>query len=145
MLQKDCEPNRILLNGMTPLISICRYNARKSEDEHNMRFRCLELLVQFEGSDARKLKRRWARIWEEIWPDGGEGVWLIVASFCIPNINAFPTFKNKNVVDWLCDYNNPTLFIDKGLELLGGHLYETTTYWPKNREEHIRMFNPHWA
>lgn len=146
MLQRDCEPNRIALNGMTPLISICRFNPRKSKAEQNKRFRCLELLVQFEGPDARRLKRNWAKIWDEIWPDGGEEVWLIVASFCIPNINVHPTFKDKNAVEWLSEYDNPMLFYEEGLKLISeAATTQKEKYWPKNRVEYIRLFKPHWA
>jgi len=148
MLERNCEPNRISSNGMTALISICRYNARRSENKYNnKRLKCLELLVDFEGPDARKLKRRWARTLDEIYPEGGEEVWLIIVDFCIPNINVTPIFRENNAEEWLDNYDNPDLFYQKGMKLIVG-LCETSQkekYWPNNREGYIRMFNPHWV
>jgi len=149
LLDRNCEPNRIAKSGITPLISICRHNVRYAGDQYtDKRLRCLELLVNHEGPDARKLKAIFAKELERICPDGIQQAWLNVADFCIPNINVRPAFKEKNVADYLQSYDNPSLFDSKGLELVGrlckDAVVQKEKYWPKDREEYIRMFRPSW-
>jgi len=149
LLDRNCEPNRIAKNGMTPLITICRYNSRNAGDEYTeKRLKCLNLLVNHEGPDARKLKKRFAEQCKEMFPDGIEQAWLNVADFCIPNINVRPTFKEKNVADYLQCYDNPSSFDIEGLELVGrlcdDAAIQKEKYWPKDREEYIKLFEPDW-
>jgi len=151
LLDKNCEPNRIAKkNGMTPLITICRYNSRYAGDEFTeKRLKCLNLLVNHEGPDARKLKKRFAEEWDNMCPDGIEKAWLNVADFCIPNINVQPAFKGKNVADYLQSYDNPTLFDKEALELVGrlckDAVVQKEKYWPRDRQEYIKLFEPRWA
>jgi len=150
LLDRNCEPNRIAKNGMTPLITICRFNSRNAGDKYTeRRLRCLELLVNHEGPDARRLKAMWAKEWDRICPDTLEQAWLIVADFCIPNINVRPAFKEKNVADYLQNYDNPSLFDSEGVKLVGrlckDAVVQKEKYWPNNREDYIRMFSPDWA
>jgi len=150
LLDRNCEPNRIAKNGMTPLISICRYDSRKAGDEYTAnRLRCLELLVNYEGPDAKELKERWAIKWDTICPNGANIAWRNVADYCIPNINVRPTFKDKSVLDYLQSYDNPSDFDEAGLYLIGVLCTDAVTqkekYWPGNSKEYLRMFDPDWA
>jgi len=150
LLDRNCEPNRIAKTGITPLISICRHNIRFAGDQYtDKRLRCLELLVNHEGPDARKLKKKFAELLDRICPDGIQKAWLNVADFCIPNINVRPEFKDKNVADYLQSYDNPSLFDSKGLQLVGklckDAVVQKEKYWPKDRDEYIRTFRPRWV
>jgi len=150
LLDKNCEPNRIAKNGLTPLITICRYNSRNAGDEQTKkRLKCLKLLVNHEGPDARELKNRYAKQWNRMCPDGIEQAWYNVADFCIPNINVRPAYKEKNVADYLQSYDNPCLFDSEGLELVGRLCKDAAKqkekYWPKDRQEYIKLFEPRWA
>jgi len=149
LLDKNCEPNRIATNGLTPLITICRHKSAGDGDDTVKRLACLKLLVNHEGPDARKLKQAFAKQWDRMCPDGIEQAWLNVADFCIPNINVFPEFRKKNVLTYLSSYENPSSFISEGLKLLGKLCRDAVSqkekYWPKDREEYIKMFRPRWA
>jgi len=149
LLDRNCEPNRIAKSGITPLISICRHNVLYAGDEYtDKRLRCLELLVNHEGPDARKLKTNFAKLLDKICPDGIQQAWMNVADFCIPNINVRPEFKKKNVADYLQSYDNPFVFDSKALKLVHtlckDAAIQKEKYWPKDREEYIKMFRPRW-
>merc|ERR1719317_994903 len=135
-------------SGLTPLIRICRYNSRYSGSENNAkRLKCLDLLVNYEGPDAQRLKSRWSEIWYNISPFSiREVAWGHIADYCIPNINVRPEFRGKNATDFLRSYENPREFDIEGLNLIE-HLYaatcnDTEKYWPKTREEYKTLFNP---
>jgi len=149
LIEKNCEPNRIGPNGTTPLITLCLHYTHEDEDiDHKEQLKCIELLVNFEGPDARSLKAMWANKWEEVCPEIMGTVWREVADFCIPNINVRPAFRGETAQQHLRSYKNPTSFTEKATALLG-HLFndawtQKEKYWPRDRDQYKRLFNSKW-
>jgi len=151
LLKSKCEPNRIEKTGMTPLIYLCRFQYKDNDDE---RLRCLKLLVNFEGEDARTLKKRWIDTWSRLSPYDLDPIpWMIVANFCIPNINVLPKFTklvgSETARACLSDYRNSQYFKEEALKLIGHHFRDARcqkeNYWPSTKDAYVKMFKPSWG
>jgi len=153
LLEKNCEPNRIEKNGTTPLIKLCRHSTHKDDDtDYVEQLKCIELLLSYEGPDARTLKAKWIRKWEKNCPKsiGSIGnAWYEVADFCIPNINVRPAdAEGKTAISHLMHYKNSALFTSSVKRLLD-HLYDDARfnkekYWPRERIEYKNLFKSNW-
>jgi hypothetical protein len=96
LLGKNCEPNRIEDDGRTPLITLCWHWTHQDEDiDYEQQLKCIELLLNFEGPDAKTLKAIWVKKWLKVCPDSIAINLTEVADFCIPNINVRPVFKGE--------------------------------------------------
>jgi len=149
LLNKNCEPNRIEENGMTPLIQLFLL---ADEGKYKPALKCIKLLINHEGKDAMTLKEQWAKKCMNLCPDIlDELAWIVVFGFCIPNINVLPCFTNYNGSQdaraCLNNYRKSQEFQNDAKALIG-HIFEDARhqeekYWPKNKEEYIKMFNHH--
>jgi len=149
LLAKNCEPNRIARNGTTPLMKLCKYSTHKDGDtDYAEQLKCIELLVNFEGPDAKTLKAKWIRKWEKKCPESIGNAWHEIADFCIPNVNVRPSANGNTAEDHLLHYNNSELFITRGKQLLN-HLFDDVRcnkekYWPRDRNEYKKQFKSNW-
>jgi len=150
LLTKNCEPNRMDKWGKTPLMKLCMYSTYKGDNtDYVEQLKCIELLLSFEGPDAKTLKAKWIRKWENNCPESIGSAWREIADFCIPNINVRPSDnKWKTAKDHLLHYQNPDLFITGGKQLLD-HLFDDARcnkekYWPRDRNEYKKLFKSNW-
>jgi len=150
LLNKNCEPNRIEVKGMTPLIQLFLF---ADEETYEPALKCLKLLLNHEGKDAMSLKKQWAKKCMNVCPGIlQEEYWIVVFDFCIPNLNVLPEFTNfigsQDALKCLNHYKKSQEFQNDAKALIG-HLfvdarYQQEKYWPKSREKYIKMFNHNW-